>query len=91
MLEFRNHIITMPEHSTVLQKLNQVQDALVKLKEAQAYLDLFNMVISFMSYSESKQPKIVQLDLLKDAYRSSAVELIEEMETCLDQARNSLK
>lgn len=81
----------MPEHSTVLQKLNQVQDALVKLKEAQAYLDLFDMVISFMSYSESKQPKIVQLDLLKDAYRSSAVELIAEMETCLDQALNSLK
>ncbi len=91
MLVFRNHIITMPEYSTALQKLTNAQDALVKLKEAQAFFDLFDLVIYRMSYTESKRPEIVQLELLKDAYASNASALIEEMENHLQDIHKELR
>ena len=81
----------MPKQLKASQDINRALDALTQLKYSQAYLDMFDLIIAFMNYSESKRPEIVQFDLLKDAYRSSATELIAEIEACLKEAQNSLR
>lgn len=81
----------MPEHSTALQSVNSALDALCKLKESQAFFDIFDLVIDRMSYTESTRPEIVQLELLKDAYSSNASALIEEMENHLRDIHKELR
>ena len=80
----------MTQNSTPLQNVNCVLDKLGELKESEALFDVFDLVIYFMDYKQSTQPQIVQLDLIKGAYRSKASKLIEEMEACLREAQKSL-
>jgi hypothetical protein len=81
----------MTRQPTTLQKLNYALDSLCKLKESQAFFDIFNLVIAHMSHSQSTRPEIIQLDLLKDAYVSNATALIEEMENYLQDIQKELK
>lgn len=81
----------MTQDLTPLQNVNCVLDKLRELKESDAFFDVFDLVIYFMDYKQSKRPEIVQLDLLKDAYRSKASKLIEEMEASLKEAQKTLK
>lgn len=91
MLCFRNHIVTMTEHSTNLRSLTNALQALENLKRVQAFFDLFDLVICRMSYTESNRPEIIQLELLKDAYASNASALIEEMENYLQDIHKELR
>lgn len=81
----------MTQNLTPLQNLNDTLDNLQRLKEAQALLDLFELVNHFTNYKQSKSTEILQFNLLKDAYQIKASKLIEEMEASLGQLRNNLK
>lgn len=80
----------MTQNSTPLQNVNRALDILNKLKTSQNFFRAFDSITDDMSYSQSRQSEILQMQLIKDAYESVATAAIAEMEARLKEVQNCL-